>query len=131
MSSRWSRDELEDKYLRLYAENQELREYKTKQQEKIKMYYLDSSLFKYLLCLDNRLTTKLERLYQDKKKLLSGEGIDISSASQNVPELQERVMSLNVQNEKLKAKVKILCLTFLSTVLNFCLGGCVDKSIEE
>lgn len=38
LSTRWSREELEDKYLRLYSENQELREYKVKQQEKIKMY---------------------------------------------------------------------------------------------
>ena len=57
MVSRWSWDDLEDKYLRMYEENLVLKKHARKQEDKIK-----------------RMATKLLRLVSDKKKTQGHDG---------------------------------------------------------
>nr|XP_058967650.1 protein fantom-like [Pocillopora verrucosa] len=90
--SKISREELEDKYLRLQEDNQELKKYARKQEEKIK-----------------KMATKLLRLVHDKKR----EATDGVSAVNNVDtrekmaDLEAKIVDLEKQNVGLKNKLTV------------------------
>ncbi|NXJ06987.1 FTM protein, partial [Odontophorus gujanensis] len=91
--SRISREELEDKFLRLHDENILLKQHANKQEEKIK-----------------RLATKLTRLANDKKKheQVGGSPKRLGHAvelEEMIERLQERVHDLEKQNESLRSKL--------------------------
>nr|XP_047931285.1 protein fantom isoform X9 [Anser cygnoides] len=91
--SRISRKELEDKFFRLRDENILLKQHANKQEEKIK-----------------RMTTKLIRLVNDKKKSEQvgggpkrlGQAVELEEM---IERLQERVRELEKQNESLRSKL--------------------------
>ncbi|XP_065589340.1 protein fantom isoform X2 [Cyrtonyx montezumae] len=91
--SRISREELEDKFLRLHDENILLKQHANKQEEKIK-----------------RLATKLTRLANDKKKPEQvgggpkrlGHAVELEEM---IERLQERVHDLEKQNDSLRSKL--------------------------
>ncbi|XP_035399166.1 protein fantom isoform X8 [Cygnus atratus] len=91
--SRISRKELEDKFFRLHDENILLKQHANKQEEKIK-----------------RMTTKLIRLVNDKKKSEQvgggpkrlGQAVELEEM---IERLQERVRELEKQNESLRSKL--------------------------
>ncbi|KFP06636.1 Protein fantom [Calypte anna] len=91
--SRISREELEDRFLRLRDENTLLKQHANKQEEKIK-----------------RMSTKLIRLVNDKKKSEQvgggpkrlGQVVDLEEM---IERLQERVRELEKQNEGLRGKL--------------------------
>lgn len=91
--SRISREELEDRFLRLHDENLLLKQHARKQEDKIK-----------------RMATKLIRLVNDKKRseLESGGpkriGRDIEM-EEMIEELQEKVCELEKQNEGLRNRL--------------------------
>lgn len=90
--SKISREELEDKYLRLQEDNQELKKYARKQEEKIK-----------------KMATKLLRLVHDKKR----EATDGVSAVNNletrekIADLEAKIIDLEKQNVGLKNKLMV------------------------
>ncbi|XP_021264051.1 protein fantom isoform X2 [Numida meleagris] len=91
--SRFSREELEDKFLRLHDENILLKQHANKQEEKIK-----------------RMATKLIRLVNDKKRSEQvgggpkrlGHAVELEEM---IERLQERVHDLEKQNESLRNKL--------------------------
>ncbi|XP_076449555.1 protein fantom-like isoform X2 [Babylonia areolata] len=86
--SKWARDELEDKYLRIHEENLLLKKHARKQEDKIK-----------------RMATKLLRLVNDKKKQdVDSKGVSIE-AEERIMELQEKMLTLEKVNAQLKDKL--------------------------
>ncbi|XP_020840844.1 protein fantom isoform X1 [Phascolarctos cinereus] len=91
--SRVSREELEDRFLRLHEENIVLKQHASKQEDKIK-----------------RMATKLIRLVNDKKRCerIGGgpkrQGRDVE-LEETIEQLQERVHELEKQNEGLRNKL--------------------------
>ncbi|XP_036606495.1 protein fantom [Trichosurus vulpecula] len=91
--SRVSREELEDRFLRLHEENIVLKQHACKQEDKIK-----------------RMATKLIRLVNDKKRCerIGGgpkrQGRDVE-LEETIEQLQERVHELERQNEGLRNKL--------------------------
>ncbi|XP_008937255.1 PREDICTED: protein fantom-like, partial [Merops nubicus] len=91
--SRISREELEDRFLRLHRENILLKDHANKQEEKIK-----------------RMATKLTRLVNDIKKSEQagggpkrlGQAVELEEM---IERLQERVRELEKQNESLRSKL--------------------------
>ncbi|KAM6324726.1 protein fantom isoform 2-T2 [Podargus strigoides] len=91
--SRVSREELEDRYLRLYDENILLKQHAKKQEEKIK-----------------RMTTKLMRLVHERKKFENvggspkrlGQAVELEEM---IEHLHERVHELEKQNESLRSRL--------------------------
>ncbi|XP_074896351.1 protein fantom isoform X2 [Buteo buteo] len=91
--SRISREELEDRFLRLHDENILLKQHANKQEEKIK-----------------RMATKLIRLVNDKKRSEQvgggpkrlGQAVELEEM---IEHLQERVRELEKQNESLRSKL--------------------------
>uniref|UniRef100_A0A8C3PT75 RPGRIP1 like n=1 Tax=Calidris pygmaea TaxID=425635 RepID=A0A8C3PT75_9CHAR len=91
--SRISREELEDRFLRLRDENISLKQHANKQEEKIK-----------------RMATKLIRLVNDKKRSEQvgggpkrlGQAVELEEM---IEHLQERVRELEKQNESLRSKL--------------------------
>ncbi|XP_014798044.1 PREDICTED: protein fantom isoform X1 [Calidris pugnax] len=91
--SRISREELEDRFLRLRDENISLKQHANKQEEKIK-----------------RMATKLIRLVNDKKRSDQvgggpkrlGQAVELEEM---IERLQERVRELEKQNESLRSKL--------------------------
>ncbi|XP_021379189.1 protein fantom-like isoform X4 [Mizuhopecten yessoensis] len=97
MVSRWDRDSLEDKYLRMYEENLILKKHARKQEDKIK-----------------RMATKLLRLVNDKKKTNEVDGgeprgkkVKDVEMEEKVEELSEKIRSLDKQNLQLKEKLML------------------------
>ncbi|KAL3860281.1 hypothetical protein ACJMK2_010423 [Sinanodonta woodiana] len=97
MVSKWSRDELEDKYLRLYEENIILKKHARKQEDKIK-----------------RMATKLLRLVNDKKKSSEQDNITVGGkrardidTEEKLEELHEKLQDYEKQNEKLREKLML------------------------
>eukprot|EP00079_Xenopus_tropicalis_P010509 XP_002935418.2 PREDICTED: protein fantom [Xenopus tropicalis] len=91
--SRISREELEDRYLRIHDENLLLKQHARKQEEKIK-----------------RMATKLIRLVQDRKKAEQGSGTSRRSGrdvelEEIIEQLQERVRELEKQKESLQHRL--------------------------
>ncbi|CAH1779675.1 unnamed protein product [Owenia fusiformis] len=93
MIARWTREDLEDKYLRLYEENIIIKKHARKQEDKIK-----------------RMATKLLRLVSDKKKREGDQGgrkgRDIET-EEMVEELQSKVRDLEKQNSMFKEKLMV------------------------
>ncbi|XP_048576646.1 protein fantom-like isoform X2 [Nematostella vectensis] len=91
--SKISREELEDKFLRLQEENTELKKYARKQEEKIK-----------------KMATKLLRLVSDKKKRELADGVpkgkDIE-AEEKIADLNDKIIELEKQNGLLKNKLTV------------------------
>lgn len=92
--TKWQREELEDRYLRLYEENLILKKHARKQEDKIK-----------------RMATKLLRLVNDKKKSEQSSQVygvkkvrDIET-EEVIEELQGKVRQLEKQNNQLKEKL--------------------------
>uniref|UniRef100_A0A8B9M360 Protein fantom n=1 Tax=Accipiter nisus TaxID=211598 RepID=A0A8B9M360_9AVES len=91
--SRISREELEDRFLRLHDESILLKQHANKQEEKIK-----------------RMATKLIRLVNDKKRSEQvgggpkrlGQAVELEEM---IEHLQERVRELEKQNESLRSKL--------------------------
>ncbi|NXE12405.1 FTM protein, partial [Lophotis ruficrista] len=91
--SRISREELEDRFLRLHDENILLKQYANKQEDKIK-----------------RMATKLIRIVNDKKRSEQlgggpkrrGQAVELEEM---IEHLQERVRELEKQNESLRSKL--------------------------
>lgn len=90
--SKISREELEDKYLRLQEDNQELKKYARKQEEKIK-----------------KMATKLLRLVHDKKKEAAQGVFDARDvdAKEKVADLETKIAELEKQNVGLKNKLMV------------------------
>lgn len=90
MVSKWSRDELEDKYLRIHEENLLLKKHARKQEDKIK-----------------RMATKLLRLVNDKKKQDPGIGkvAHDPAIEEKMLEMQEMLQTLEKVNAHLKDKL--------------------------
>ncbi|KAJ7360419.1 Protein fantom [Desmophyllum pertusum] len=90
--SKISREELEDKYLRLQEDNQELKKYARKQEEKIK-----------------KMATKLLRLVHDKKRE-AAEGIsavkDVDT-KEKIADMETKIVELEKQNAGLKNKLTV------------------------
>ncbi|XP_077144358.1 protein fantom [Ranitomeya variabilis] len=91
--ARVSRQELEDRYLRIHDENLLLKQHAHKQEDKIK-----------------RMATKLVRLLQDKKKAEQGPGVLRRSGKdveleEMIEQLQENVRELEKQNEGLQNRL--------------------------
>ncbi|RDD43076.1 Protein fantom [Trichoplax sp. H2] len=87
--SKISREELEDRYLRLHEENLILKKHGTKQEEKIK-----------------KMATKLLRLAADRKKAEAAAGIKYSpDAEEAMEDLRSKIRSLEKQNDNLKKKM--------------------------
>ncbi|XP_075693618.1 protein fantom [Rhinoderma darwinii] len=91
--TRISRQELEDRYLRIHDENLLLKQHAHKQEDKIK-----------------RMATKLIRLLQDKKKAEQGSGVPRRSGKdveleEMIEQLQEKVRELEKQNETLQNRL--------------------------
>ncbi|KAK2146667.1 hypothetical protein LSH36_590g01020 [Paralvinella palmiformis] len=94
MVSKWSREDLEDKYMRQYEENLLLKKHARKQEDKIK-----------------RMATKLLRLVSDKKKSADGQNTgkrvhDIET-EEMLEELHGKVRELEHQNKQLKEKLMV------------------------
>ncbi|XP_062566792.1 protein fantom-like [Saccostrea cucullata] len=94
MVSKWDRDTLEDKYLRMYEENLILKKHARKQEDKIK-----------------RMATKLLRLVNDKKKnseidvgVKKGRDIEME---EKMEELHDHIRDLEKQNVHLKEKLML------------------------
>ncbi|KAK7114118.1 protein fantom-like isoform X1 [Littorina saxatilis] len=93
--SKWSRDELEDKYLRTHEENLVLKKHARKQEDKIK-----------------RMATKLLRLVNDKKKHdvegggKGGGGMSIE-AEEKILELQDKLLQMEKINAQLRDKLTL------------------------
>ncbi|XP_048736763.2 protein fantom-like isoform X2 [Ostrea edulis] len=94
MVSKWDRDTLEDKYLRMYEENLILKKHARKQEDKIK-----------------RMATKLLRLVNDKKKnseidvgVKKGRDIEME---EKIEEFQDHIRDLEKQNVQLKEKLML------------------------
>ncbi|KAK2187638.1 hypothetical protein NP493_159g03000 [Ridgeia piscesae] len=93
MVSKWEREILEDKYLRLYEENILLKKHGRRQEDKIK-----------------RMATKLLRLLSDKKKMDTGiaglakKGRDIET-EEMLEDLHSKMRELERQNTQLKEKL--------------------------
>ncbi|XP_056382298.1 protein fantom isoform X1 [Hyla sarda] len=91
--ARVSRQELEDRYLRIHDENLLLKQHAHKQEDKIK-----------------RMATKLIRLVQDKKKAEQGPGVlrrtgkDVEM-EEMIEQLQEKVRELEKQKESLQNRL--------------------------
>ncbi|KAM3920015.1 protein fantom [Leptodactylus fuscus] len=90
---RISRQELEDRYLRIHDENLLLKQHAHKQEDKIK-----------------RMATKLIRLVQDKKKAEQGTGVLRRSGKdvemeEMIEQLQEKVREVEKQNESLQNRL--------------------------
>ncbi|KAM6057945.1 protein fantom isoform 5-T6 [Chlamydotis macqueenii] len=91
--SRISREELEDRFLRLHDENILLKQYANKQEDKIK-----------------RMATKLIRIVNDKKRSEQvgggpkrrGQAVELEEM---IEHLQDRVRELEKQNESLRSKL--------------------------
>ncbi|XP_077868086.1 protein fantom-like [Saccoglossus kowalevskii] len=91
--SKLGRDELEDKYLRLYEENLVLKKHARKQEDKIK-----------------RMATKLLRLVNDKKKIQHLEGggrVRDVETEEMMEDLHGKIRELEKQNEQLKNKLMV------------------------
>ncbi|KAM4017680.1 protein fantom [Anomaloglossus baeobatrachus] len=91
--SRVSRQELEDRYLRIHDENLLLKQHANKQEDKIK-----------------RMATKLVRLVQDKKKAEQGPGVLRRSGKdvemeEMIEQLQEKVREVEKQKEGLQNRL--------------------------
>ncbi|KAM4722559.1 protein fantom [Rhinophrynus dorsalis] len=91
--SRISREELEDRYLRIHDENLLLKQHARKQEDKIK-----------------RMATKLVRLVQDKKKVEQANGVLRRSGrdvelEEMIEQLQENVRDLEKQKEGLQNRL--------------------------
>lgn len=91
--ARISRQELEDRYLRIHDENLLLKQHAHKQEDKIK-----------------RMATKLIRLVQDKKKAEQGPGVLRRSGKdveleEMIEQLQENVRELEKQKESLQNRL--------------------------
>ncbi|CAJ0965768.1 unnamed protein product [Ranitomeya imitator] len=91
--ARVSRQELEDRYLRIHDENLLLKQHAHKQEDKIK-----------------RMATKLVRLLQDKKKAEQGPGVLRRSGKdveleEMIEQLHENVRELEKQNEGLQNRL--------------------------
>ncbi|XP_053305114.1 protein fantom [Spea bombifrons] len=91
--SRISRQELEDRYLRIHDENLLLKQHARKQEDKIK-----------------RMATKLIRLVQDKKKAEQSPGVPRRSGKdveleEMIEQLQENVRDLEKQKESLQNRL--------------------------
>uniref|UniRef100_A0A8C5W9A7 RPGRIP1 like n=1 Tax=Leptobrachium leishanense TaxID=445787 RepID=A0A8C5W9A7_9ANUR len=91
--SQISREELEDRYLRIHDENLLLKQHARKQEDKIK-----------------RMATKLIRLVQDKKRAEQGSGTTRRSArdvglEEMIEQLQEKVRELEKQKEGLQNRL--------------------------
>ncbi|XP_013398860.1 protein fantom isoform X4 [Lingula anatina] len=93
MVARWSKEELEDKYLRMYEENLLLKKHARKQEDKIK-----------------RMATKLLRLVSDKKKAQQEPGAkrvrDIET-EEMLEELHGKIRNLEKENGLLKEKLMV------------------------
>ncbi len=91
MVGKWGREDLEDRYLRMYEENLLLKKHGRKQEEKIK-----------------RMATKLLRLVSDKKKADQQSGVkktrDIET-EEMLEELHGKIRELEKQNVQLKEKL--------------------------
>ncbi|RUS82636.1 hypothetical protein EGW08_009589, partial [Elysia chlorotica] len=86
--SRFPRDVLEDKYLRLYEESIVLKKYARKQEDKIK-----------------KMATKLLRLVNDKKKLeKEGHGTRAVADEERFEELNAKIRELEKQNTQLRER---------------------------
>ncbi|XP_063053113.1 protein fantom [Engraulis encrasicolus] len=92
--SKISREELEDRFLRLHEENLLLKQHGHKQEDKIK-----------------RMATKLVRLVKDRKRMeqtsagaahVSGRDVELEEM---IEELQEKIRQLERQNESLKQRL--------------------------
>ncbi|XP_069113817.1 protein fantom-like isoform X2 [Argopecten irradians] len=97
MVSRWDRDSLEDKYLRMYEENLILKKHARKQEDKIK-----------------RMATKLLRLVNDKKKTnevdggeTRGKKVKDVEMEEKIEELNEKIRVMEKQNVQLKEKLML------------------------
>lgn len=98
MVGKWSRDELEDKYLRLSEENIILKKHARKQEEKIK-----------------RMATKLLRLVNDKKKTgdidvhigPGGKKIRDIETEEKMEELHDKIRDLEKLNSQYKEKLQL------------------------
>lgn len=89
--SRFSRDVLEDKYLRLYEESIILKKYARKQEDKIK-----------------KMATKLLRLVNDKKKLeKEGHGGRTVADEEKFEELNAKIRELEKQNTQLRERLML------------------------
>ncbi|XP_056101710.1 protein fantom [Rhinichthys klamathensis goyatoka] len=85
--SKFSREELEDKFLRLQDENLTLKQHACKQEDKIR-----------------RMATKLIRLVKDRKQRESAGGRDVEM-EEMMEEMQEKVQDLEKQNEGLRRRL--------------------------
>ncbi|KAK7122042.1 hypothetical protein R3I93_022981 [Phoxinus phoxinus] len=85
--SKFSREELEDKFLRLQDENLTLKQHACKQEDKIR-----------------RMATKLIRLVKDRKRSESAGGRDVEM-EEMMEEMQEKVQDLEKQNEGLRRRL--------------------------
>ncbi|KAG1934055.1 protein fantom [Pimephales promelas] len=85
--SKFSREELEDKFLRLQDENLTLKQHTCKQEDKIR-----------------RMATKLIRLVKDRKQSESAGGRDVEM-EEMMEEMQEKVQDLEKQNEGLRRRL--------------------------
>ncbi|XP_016304448.1 protein fantom isoform X2 [Sinocyclocheilus anshuiensis] len=83
--SKFSKEELEDKFLRLQDENLTLKQHACKQEDKIR-----------------RMATKLIRLVKDRKQSEGGRDVEMEEMME---ELQEKVQELEKQNEGLKRRL--------------------------
>lgn len=96
MVTKWDRDTLEDKYLRIYEENLILKKHARKQEDKIK-----------------RMATKLLRLVNDKKKETDKEHVGGKTSGMNIEvaekmeEMKDKIMVLEKQNHQLKEKLML------------------------
>ncbi|XP_078365018.1 protein fantom-like isoform X2 [Oculina patagonica] len=90
--SKISREELEDKYLRLQEDNQELKKYARKQEEKIK-----------------KMATKLLRLVHDKKREAAEGASAVRDVDTNekIADLETKIVELEKQNAGLKNKLTV------------------------
>ncbi|XP_026095320.1 protein fantom [Carassius auratus] len=88
--SKFSREELEDKFLRLQDENLTLKQHTCKQEDKIR-----------------RMATKLIRLVKDRKQSEGGRVVGSRDVEMEemMEELQEKVQDLEKQNEGLKRRL--------------------------
>ena len=96
MVTKWDRDTIEDKYLRMYEENLILKKHARKQEDKIK-----------------RMATKLLRLVNDRKKDTDREHVGGKTAGMNIEvaekmeEMKDKIMALEKQNHQLKEKLML------------------------
>ena len=93
---KWSREDIEDNYLQIYSENILLKQHGRKQEEKIK-----------------KLTTKMQKLFNDNKKLLKSGGAAVGMTKRDV-ELTEKIedqnmkiLELQKENNMLKDKLAV------------------------